>query len=135
MATNTVQLNPKWSVSNMDHRNNSYALANGGQVLGLNQKPTMSIPQQKPPSSLTARSVSARKGKGKYALAPMEHRKTPGQMPPLPSASDMALMQNLPNPALQYYDARNTPQPTRSSMKRPGSLNPLPPNSTSARAL
>ncbi len=77
MATNTVQLNPKWAVSNLDHKNSSYALANGGQVLGLNQRDAY----MKPPSSLNPRSISAR-GKGKYTLAPMDHRKMPNVLPP-----------------------------------------------------
>ena len=84
MATNTVHLNPKWAVSNLDHKNSSYALANGGQVLGLNQKLI------KPPSALTGRSVSARRGKGKYTLAPMEHRNTPGVLP-APSINDVLI--------------------------------------------
>ena len=94
----------------------------------------------KPPSALTNRSVSARRGKGKYTLAPMEHRKTPGVLPP-PSINDVLVQNamtpvNNSNPAVHYgTHSSNTPKPGRSSMKRPGSLNPLPPLSSSSRAM
>ena len=99
----------------MENKNSSYAMANGGLVLGLNQRDNSYV---KPPSSLTARSQSGRnKGKGKYTLAPMEHRRAPVHMPPpanMQARGSLPIDPNqmsspLPVPGILYGDPRSTP--------------------------
>ena len=81
-------------------------MANGGGVLGLNQRELYPKPPSAASGHLNGRNLSGNKGKGKYTLAPIPNARLPQTVTPQTGGSPGGIIQPQQQP---YMNNRGTP--------------------------